>query len=94
MDEVKNTKPHKITIADRKNGNLNGVKEVLAFDPEEVVLLTEQGKLTIKGRQMHVGKLDVDKGELELTGIIDSMVYTDVKTPGQVTSGIIGRLFK
>ncbi len=94
MDDVKNTKTHRITIADRKGGNLNGVREVLAFDPEEVVLLTEQGKLTIKGRQMHVGKLDVDKGELEFSGQIDSMTYTDVKTPGQVTSGIIGRLFK
>lgn len=94
MEDRNSGRSHRLSIVDRKNGSLTGIKEVISFAPELVVLLTEQGNLTIKGHEMHVIRLDVDKGELEMAGRVDSMVYTEAKSPGQVTSGLLKRMFK
>lgn len=94
MDNTQSTRGHNLSLANRKHGLLTGVKEVISFDTDMVVLATEQGKLTIKGEELHVSKLDVDKGELELSGKVDSLVYSELRTPGQVASGVLGRLFK
>ena len=40
---------HNIIVEDRKKMTLTGVKDVLSFDEETVVLDTSLGRLTIKG---------------------------------------------
>lgn len=77
MEEKKNAeKPHSITWKDRKKGSVTGVTDVLSFDEGCVVLETQQGLLTVKGKQMHVGRLSLEQGEAELEGEIDSIVYS------------------
>ena len=44
-----------------------------------VLLVTEQGKLKIIGKNMQANTLDLDKGILELTGNISSMIYSGDK---------------
>ena len=73
---------------------LTGITEVLSFDAELVILATKQGKLTIKGQELQVIRLDVEKGELEFSGRVDSMIYSEIKTAGQMTTGVLKRLFK
>lgn len=94
MEDRNYEKTHRLSLGNRKNGSLTGIREVISFDPEMVVLSTEQGNLTIKGHDMHVTRLDVDKGELEFSGMVDGLAYSEAKTPGQVTSGIFKRMFK
>lgn len=94
MDEKNVEKGHCISINDRKYGKLTGINNVISFDPDLVVLITKQGKLTMKGKELHVIKLDVERGEIEFSGRVDSIIYTEIKTPGQVTTGIIKRMFK
>ncbi len=94
MDNSQNSKLHSLNIVNRHKGNLNGIKDVIAFAPEEVKLSTEQGRLTIRGCELHVISLDVDKGELEFEGRIDSMVYTEERSPGKTASKVLGRMFK
>ena len=94
MENSNYTKNHRLHITNRNRGSLDGIKDVIAFAPEEVKLSTEQGRLTICGAELHVISLDVEKGELEFEGRIDSMVYSEEKTPGQVASKIFGRMFK
>lgn len=50
--------------------------DVLSFDEGCVILETEQGLLTIKGKALHVGRLTLDQGEVELEGLVESMVYS------------------
>ena len=94
MEEVHTAKGHRLELGDRRRGNLTGIREVESFDAELVVLATVCGRLTIKGHELHVIKLDVDKVELEFSGIVDSMTYSEIKTAGQVTTGMLKRLFK
>lgn len=76
MEEKKTVKSHAISWRDRMTGSVTGVKDVISFDEHCVVLETEQGMLTIKGRELHVGRLTLDQGEVEIGGIPDSMVYS------------------
>ncbi len=76
MDEKNNAKQHSILWKDRKQGSITGVTDVLSFDENTVVLETELGVLTLKGKELHVGRLLLDQGEVELDGVIESMVYS------------------
>ncbi len=76
MEEKKSVKPHSIVWKDRKAGSISGVKDVVSFDESCVILETEQGRLTVKGKDLHIGRLTLEQGEAELTGRVDSLVYS------------------
>ena len=40
---------------------LTGVREVVSFDENQVVMDTDMGLLTIKGKDLHVSRLTVEK---------------------------------
>ena len=82
---------HRITFIRRKQGSITGVRDVIAFDAKEVVLETEDGLLTIRGNDLHVNRLTVEKGEVDLEGQIDSLVYSAGKSQGR--ESLIARLF-
>ena len=94
MDNPSTAKSHRLHIVNRNKGSLDGIRDVIAFAPEEVKLSTEQGRLTICGSELHVISLNVEKGELEFEGRIDSMVYMEEKTLGKSASRLFGRMFK
>lgn len=85
---------HKIVISNRKNGVLNGVIDVLSFDVGEILLETELGMLMIKGNDLHVNRLTLEKGEIDIEGKIDSFTYSDVKAAAKQNESLLGRLFK
>ncbi len=85
---------HKIMISNRKSGVLNGVIDVLSFDVGEILLETEMGMLMIKGNDLHVNRLTLEKGEIDIEGKIDSFTYSDVKSASKQSDSLLGRLFK
>ena len=88
-------KSHKISLFNRSSGIISGVKEVISFDPNEIILDTEQGMLMVKGSDLHVNRLNLEKGEVDLSGKIDSIQYSDVnKGKGSQGESLLGRLFK
>ncbi len=82
---------HRIIFSKRKQGSITGVRDVIAFDAKEVVLDTEEGMLTIRGSELHVNRLSVEKGELELEGQVDSMIYSVAKSRDK--ESLLVRLF-
>lgn len=76
MEEKKNIKPHSFVFRDRKKGSVTGVRDVISFDENLVVLETEQGMMTVKGKNIHIGRLTLDQGEVEMEGNVDSIVYS------------------
>ena len=86
---------HKLQMTDRETGSISGVKDVVAFDDGEISLITNAGMLTIKGSELHVTRLDLDKQEVDIAGQVDSLVYsqgTVLKSKGG--DGMLKRLFK
>ena len=94
MEERAGAGSHKIVISNRKNGVLNGVIDVLSFDVGEILLETELGMLMIKGNDLHVNRLTLEKGEIDIEGKIDSFTYSDVKSSAKQNESVLGRIFK
>ena len=66
---------HKIMLTNRRTCTINGVSDVLSFDVHEILLETDQGMLMIKGDELHVNRLTLDKGEEDIDGKVDSLTY-------------------
>ena len=94
MEEALRTGPHRVLIQGRKSAELTGIKEVVSFDAKEVVLNTTMGVLMIRGNDLFVKRLTVEKGEVDLEGQIDSFVYVDKTSKGGEKESIVKRLFR
>ncbi len=87
-------KTHKISMINRANCGISGVNDVLAFDNHEILLETEQGILMMKGNELHVGRLSLDKGEIDIEGKIDSLTYSEQLKSEAKGDSLLMRLFK
>ncbi|MBE5941793.1 MAG: sporulation protein YabP [Lachnospiraceae bacterium] len=94
MEDTRNIKGQRITLNNRGEGTITGVLAVISFDPNEILLETEQGMLLIKGNQLNVTKLTLDKGEVAIDGRVDSFTYSDMKSGVKSENGFFERLFK
>lgn len=85
---------HKLALSGRKSCNLTGIIDAISFDISEVLLETEMGMLMVKGSDLHVKRLTLEKGEVDLEGRIDSLTYSDHTTLASRGESLLGRLFK
>ena len=94
MEEKIQMGSHKLTLQNRGSVMLTGVKDVVAFDENQVVLDTELGLLTIKGKDLHVSRLTLEKGEIDIEGQADSLVYSSSESFKKTGQSLLSRLFK
>lgn len=74
-----------IILENREKLSVSGVKDILTFDEEEIILDTSLGILEIHGSGLKVEKLSTDSGEILAKGKIDELLYakeTTVKKGG------------
>lgn len=93
MDEKIAAHTHRALINNRQNGSFSGISDVLSFDVSEILLETEQGMLLIKGKDLHVNRLSLEKGEVDIAGKIDSLSYSDV-SPAHKGESLLSRIFR
>ena len=83
---------HNITISERKNIVITGVKKIESFDKLEFNMETTLGTLVIKGSELEIVKLDTYQGNITIKGKVNSLTYDDkVKTKEE---SFLGKLFK
>ena len=75
MEERGNLSDHSLKLRDRRIGTVTGVQDIKSFDDKEILLFTKAGKLLIKGEQLHVKRLNLEKGEIDLEGRVDNLCY-------------------
>ena len=88
IKEVENSFNHGISIAERKNILVTGVKKIESFDKEEFLLDTTLGFLIIKGNGLEIIKLDTIKGN------IDSLSYVSKDLKKEKEESFLSKLFK
>ena len=93
MEEKMINKSHKIVLTNRKVGSFTGIVDVLSFDVEEILLETELGMLHIKGKDLHVNRLNLDKGEVDIEGMIEGFSYSQVPTITKNKESLFGKMF-
>ena len=94
MEERTIQKSHKLVINNRKTGLVTGVLDVLSFNLNEILLETEQGMLMVKGTDLHVNRITLEKGEVDLSGNTDSIAYSDIQAHGKQGDNLFSRLFR
>lgn len=95
MDKVEaiSSLNHNISMVDRKNIVISGVKKIDSFDNKEFILETTMGYLNIKGSELEIIKLDTYQGNVSIKGIINSLVYND-NTKKEKEDTLLSKLFK
>ncbi|MGN0370120.1 MAG: sporulation protein YabP [Butyrivibrio sp.] len=94
MEEKTIAVNHQITMMNRKTGTITGVKDVISFDLTSILLETDCGMITLKGHDLHVNRLSVERGELDISGTIDSLQYSDVNSYAKKGTSILARWFQ
>ena len=85
---------HTISINERKNINISGVKKIDSFDNEEFLLETTMGYIIIKGETLEIIKLDTYQGNVAIKGKINSLIYMENLNKKEKEEGIFSKLFK
>ena len=80
-EKVKNdetgSRPHQVTLDERRHLQISGVSDVDRFDESAVALSTSRGELTVRGRDLHVQQMDLDAGRLIIDGAVEALIYAD-----------------
>lgn len=85
---------HRIVMEERSTVAVDGVTEVISFDEESIVCETDMGVLVLKGKDMHVERLNLEQGQLIVQGEIESLEYSDEGILSKNNGGLLGRIFK
>lgn len=83
-------KKHKVNIVYNESVDLSGIESVMSYDENEVVLKTSDNILSVKGEKFNIETLDLEKGEVRISGGVASLGYS--KTREKV--GLLKRLIK
>ena len=80
---------HTVTLTDRALLTVTGVKDVLSFDDHVVEASTVCGDLTVDGDDLKIASIDIEKGELSLSGKVFGFYYSEKKT--KKSQGLFGK---
>jgi len=82
---------HQFTLIDREEMSVEGVVSLGSFDEKEVIMETEQGLLTVKGEGLNIKQLNLEKGNIQVEGIVRAIAYED---EARQKKGLLERLLK
>lgn len=82
-----------LVLENRNKLSISGVKDVLSFDDQLIVMDTELGLLTCKGENLKITKLSIDTSEVIVEGQICNLSYSDHSKKQQEES-LFSKIFK
>ena len=85
---------HNCLMYNRNQMELTGVINVISFDSSEIILTTNLGDLLIKGTELHISKLNLEKSDIDISGKIDAIIYSNKSLSEINAKGIMARLFR
>ncbi len=83
-----------LILENREKLSISGVKDVLSFDDQVVMVETELGLLTVKGENIRINKLSLDTSEVIVEGEISYLAYSDKERDKVKGGSLISKIFK
>lgn len=83
---------HKLILLNREQMDISGTIRVESFNPEEIVLETNSGLLNIKGEKLDVKNINLERGQVEIVGVVAEIRYCLAKAQGR--RGFFNKLFR
>ena len=93
VHELENNFNHGISIDERKNIIVTGVKKIESFDNEEFLMETTMGYIMLKGEGLEIIKLDTYQGNVSIKGKVNSLSYMETAKKEKEDS-MFSKLFK
>ena len=72
---------HRLQLEGREKLTVAGVEDVERFDEGCIVMATCEGTLIVTGEGLHIGKLSLDGGELQVDGRVEALTYEEQQAP-------------
>jgi sporulation protein YabP len=66
---------HNVILENRKTLNISGMTEVDCFDEGSIRLYTQMGELVITGKDLHIGYMSVETGNITIEGEVAGIMY-------------------
>lgn len=81
---------HSLSLEGREKMRISGVEDVSGFDETVVILRTTQGDLTVRGEALHIERIDLDVGQLDLQGKVTELRYDETRPTATLWSRLFG----
>ena len=72
-------KEQKVILENRKKLTITGISKVENVNLNQISALINNSTIVINGSNLHIDKLDVATGHIEISGEINAIKYTDKK---------------
>ena len=89
-----NTYSHGVSLVERKNLMITGVKKVENFDTEQFLIETSMGFILVKGQELELIKLDTVQGNVSIRGVINGINYLEDNAKKSKETSLFNKLFK
>lgn len=90
---ITQTAGQNINLKDRKKLEISGIKKIESLNSEEFLIDTKLGLLLVKGEGLEMQHLDIDRGNLWITGIVNVIEYIEINKKKE-KSNFFGKVFK
>lgn len=94
VDQTITSYNHNVTINERKNIMISGVKKIDSFDSEEFLMETTMGYIILKGSDLEIIKLDTYQGNVSIKGKVNSLNYMESANKKEDKDSMFSKLFK
>ena len=91
--EIKNKKAHNVVLLNKKQMTVSGVVRVENFNESTIVLMTEYGQMTIEGANLHISKLSLETGDMNIDGDVAGLFYSG-ESFDRKNANLFSKLFK
>lgn len=83
---------HKLALLNQEQMDITGVSRIESFNPEEILLETSHGLLMIKGEGLDMQNLNLERGVVEIVGLVTEIRYSGERAAGK--RSILDKIFK
>ena len=80
-----------VILQNRSALSVTGVTDVFGFDDKSVSMVTSLGDLLVRGSSLHISRLSLETGQVDIEGTVDSLEYTKLKRSRE---SFLARIFK
>ena len=87
-----NNLKHKVVLNNKNDLFIEGVKTIDSFDSSEFLIETVMGYMHISGKGLMLGKMDNDREELTIKGIVNKVEY--VSSNKDKNGSFLKKIFK
>lgn len=68
---------HSLNMENRQALEMTGISNVTSFNDEEIVAVSDWGDLVVKGDNLNVEELDLQTGDLRISGRVTAIIYSE-----------------